>query len=255
MLDDIYNNASGWVPRMRPPLSFSADDVVRYQKIIDSRIGTTRGKSIIKLAWAPSELRWRPHKLIDNPTGYTFPIFIYGYDKNGDEVAAPRYVLLERAEPEQYEPTWEAQRYMSIKGVPWDAKGPCPSERYTELWRHCLHDGNCCPCRGVECSCDKDCWGLYAEPNDDLLERIGRWREITKDDSDVQPTRDGRYFEAPNAQRELRSKLSAQEENEKTQRRQMQEDDRRYIEASPVSFLPPGMSTTKSGLIVSSDLL
>ena len=234
---------------MRPPHSFTENARVAYQKRIDSVVGTTKGgRPIIKLAWAPDEMRWRPYSLETAAPGYTFPIFVAIKDEEGNEIAAPRWVLLERSEPEQYGPTWEQGRYGVHDGKVWDWKGPCPAERYTELWRHVVHDGRCCPCKGDQCDCtDVDCWGLYVDPNDALLEKIGRWVEITTSDSDIKPTMDARSFTAPNAQRETAHALALAEERERTERHAR--IDTHYIEASPVSFTPR-LKRTKGGLLV-----
>ena len=176
-LDDTLNNASGWRYSMPPPRSFTFKQQKDYQKRIDEICGTSDGRSIVKLAWAPDELRWRPHAMDEAPPGYTFPIFFYGYDTEGKEIAAPRWVLLERLKPEQYADHWEAGRYSVHEGKVWDWKGPCPSERYTEMWCHAAHNGECCPCRGDSCDCDETldhCWGLYRDPDEGLLNRLRR---------------------------------------------------------------------------------
>lgn len=255
-LDD-YSDKLKWVPEMRPPASFSAEDVTRYQRQIDSIVGTSKGKSIIKLAWAPSELRWRPYNMVSGEAlGYTFPIFIAGWDEFGVEIAAPRWVLLERAEPEQYAPGWTAQRYMMFKGDVWDAKGPCPDERYTELRCHGYHDTNCCPCRGYQCVCeDVGCWGLYADPNEDLLQWIRDAVELLKGDSDIKPLQDARFFESPNAQRETENQIVTADEAERITRHQLVKDMEPWTVRNRVGALVPGTSRTKAGLIVSSDLV
>lgn len=249
MLDVDLTNPETWHPNMVPP---SIVDVAAYQSRIDNLVGTSKGKSIIKLAWAPDEKRWRPFRIgFDKPTGYTFPIFFAFKDRLGNEIAAPRWVLLERAEPEEYGPSWEQSRYMVIKNQVWDCKGECPPERYTELWRHCDHDGKCCPCRGAICDCEVDCWGRYLEPNDQLLARIGSWVETTEGDSDIQPHSDARYTETPNAQRAVARRILKRDEVEKRERDQRKKDSRHSIETSPVHFLPPsGMTRTESGLFI-----
>ena len=176
-LDDTLNNASGWRYSMPPPRSFTFKRQKEYQKRIDEICGTSDGRSIVKLVWAPDELHWRPHPLDQEPEGYTFPIFIYGYDEEHREVAAPRWVLLERLKTEEYAKHWETGRYSVHEGKVWDWKGPCPSERYTEMWHHADHNGECCPCRGEVCDCHESrdhCWGLYRDPDERLLDRLRR---------------------------------------------------------------------------------
>jgi len=240
------DGAEHWYPDMPMPASFGPKQLAAFQKRIDDIVGTVDGRSIIKIAWAPDEKRWRPHPHGTEPDGYTFPIFIAYMDAEGHEVAAPRFVLLQRLEWEQYAPIWEAGRYTVeevkyayatdedgnyIKGrfgdlIPvgavgdgrlWDWKGPCPNERYTELWCHAYHDGVCCPCikYGI-CDCGEQydhCWGQYLEPNEQLLDWVRKKAYEARNDPDVQPNRDIRHFEASHAQNELRSReLSAREQ-------------------------------------------
>lgn len=210
------DGAETWTPFMPAPSNF---DKAVYQKRIDNIVGTRDGRPIIKLAWAPDELRWRPHAHGDTPPGYTFPIFIAYHDADGSEVAAPRWVLLERLEPEQFAPTWEATRYSMYQGRLWDWSGPCPSERYIELRAHCYHDGVCCPCRKLwtcQCGVEYDhCWGRYAEPDEQLLNWIRRKSWEAQHDPDVKPTDDVRYLESAHAQQELRSTVLNRQEQQK----------------------------------------
>lgn len=190
-------------------------DVAAYQGSLDFIVGTRHGRPIIKLAWAPDELRWYPYALDTEPRGYTFPIFHAYTDAEGQFIAAPRWVLLERFEPEQYGPTWETGRYSVYDGSVWDWKGPCPPERYIELRCHSAHDGVCCPCLGDTCKCGTDydhCWGNYLDPNDRLLDWV-RWNAAEgRKDSDVKPTLAANEFTAPRAQAQLKSAiLTAQE--------------------------------------------
>ena len=235
---------------MAPPSSFGPDKVRAFQAQIDHVLGTTKsGKSIIRLAWAPSELRWRPHVLGDDVPGYTFPIFFYGWDEDGREIAAPRWVLLERNEPEQYSASWEQGRYSVREDQVWDWKGPCPAERYIELWRHGYHDGSCCPCYGAACKCvdTDDCWGLYAEPNRDLLARIERAKQRLKDDSDVQPLTDAKDFSAPNEQRESASRILTAEQAAKARRDDFSKEIMDYWLKQPRT-VSSGLKRTESGL-------
>lgn len=200
------NTAKGWYFSVPPPSGFGYREQGKYQRRIDDAIGSHNGRPLMKLAWAPDELRWRPHRLGDDPPGYTFPIFYRGKDEDGNELAAERWVLLERIEPEQFAPTWEAGRYTKHDGSVWDLKGPCPGERYTELRCHSYHDGNCCPCIGDACECGEQydhCWGKYAEPDEHLMNWIRETAWKARQDPDVNPTQDIRQFHAPNAQRAL----------------------------------------------------
>jgi len=189
---------------MRPTFDRAA-----YQQRIDQSIGTANGRPLIKLVWCPEEFRWTPHRLERAPEGYTFPVFCTS--KVAGSFRAPeRWGLLQRLEWPQFGPTWEAIRYKRHDGSVWDLKGPCPEERYAELRLHSYHTGKCCPCIGYLCACDPDCEGNYAEPDQHLMEWIRKVAYEARQDSDVDPQADVRFFEAPNAQRELKSERETQ---------------------------------------------
>ncbi len=201
--NDKLNTTPEWHPRMSPPASFTRQDAAKWQTRLNESIGTRNGRPLTKLAWAPDELRWHPHRMESEPKGYTFPIFIYGSDESGEKIAAPRWVLLERIEPEQFARNWERGRYSRADGSMWDWKGPCPTEQYVELRAHCYHDGQCCPCQGqAQCKCDPlfTCWGNYLDPNERLFEWAKQQMQRAREDSDVQPTREADDFVAPKAQ-------------------------------------------------------
>lgn len=247
-LDDTLNHAADWYPQMPPPHSFSRLDAIEFQKRIDTIAGTRNEKPLIKLAWAPDELRWRPHKMGEEPPGYTFPIFIYGWDENRNEIAAPRWVLLQRAEPQHYAGTWEASRFSVYKGDVWDWRGPCPPERYTELRCHSYHDGECCPCHGDTCECGQEydhCWGKYLDPSESLLDWV-RWtvRE-SLNDPDVKPNEDVRYFTAPNAQRDLVTRQQHAEEKRVIEMEEFNRQLANFWATKPTSI---GLKRSESGL-------
>jgi hypothetical protein len=187
--------------------------------------------------------------MTEDPIGYELPIFVYGNDANGEKVAAPRWVLLERLEPEQYASTWEMGRYSVYDGTVWDWKGPCPPERYIELRAHSVHDGECCKCTGDTCVCGEQyahCWGKYLDPNERLLDWIRKVAYETRNDTDVQPTRDIRFFSAPHAQREA---VTAQEQRANRQVADVDDFTRQMAEfwaRKPVSS--NGLRRTESGI-------
>ena len=238
--NELYEPKDGaelWVPDMPAPRSVNQG---AFQKRIDDIVGTRDGRPIVKLAWAPDEKRWRPHAHGDDPPGYTFPIFIAYHDKDGNEIAAPRWVLLERLEPEQYAAMWEDRRYtIESDGRLWDWTGECPNERYVELWCHAYHDGLCCPCikYGI-CACGEQyehCWGKYLDPNERLLDWIREKAFEARQDSDVKPTEDIRGFEAPNAQKKLATVMKAAEEKRKEARLQFSSSMLSHWERKPHS--------------------
>jgi hypothetical protein len=174
-----------------------------YQKRINDIVGTADGRPLIKLVWCPDEFRWTPHKLGDDPPGYSYPIFCNGRDADGEFRAPERWGLMDRLEWGQFGPTWEAVRYKKHKGFVWDFKGPCPSERYAELKCYSVHNGKCCDCIGESCACETHCWGGYAEPDEHLMNWIRKTAWESRHDPDVEPFADVRFFEAPQAQRDV----------------------------------------------------
>lgn len=186
-----------------PPRGF---DQAAYQRRIDEIAGTRDGRPNMLLVWAPSSPRWCPRRMEDDPQGYVFPNFCDGASENGELVAPDRWALLERIEYQQYAPTWELGRYSWFDGSIWDWKGPIPSEKYIELRVIAIHDGKCCPCTGDECQCCTEashCWGKYVEPNEHLMDWIRHTAWESRNDPDVDPTADIRYFTAPRAGRDL----------------------------------------------------
>lgn len=251
-LDDVLNNAQGWKPNMAAPLSFTTKQRAEYQQRIDGIVGTRNGLSIIKLAWAPEELRWWPHRLgQEEPRGYQLPIFYYGNDHEGQKVAAPRWVLLELVLPEQYASSWEGARYMHWEGTTWDLSGPMPDHRYLELRAHCYHDGHCCPCHGAECVCGPDyahCWGNYLDPNERLLDWIREAAFKARQDPDVDPTCDAQSFEAPNAQREAVAAARKRQEIQDERQAELWQSAVDHLERQPVSISTEGLKRTASGI-------
>lgn len=233
-----------------PPRGFNA---AAYQKRIDSIVGTRNGRPIVKLAWAPAERRWMPHRMEDEPQGYIFPIFCHGKDANGQLTAPDRWVLLERIEPPQFAPTWEAGRYSRYDGSLWDWKGPLPDEKYIELRAYGYHDGNCCSCIGDECKCGVEynhCWGQYREPDEGLLQWIAQKAWEARHDTDVQPDRDIRAFEAPQAQRDVVAHQERVKQQEDTEMELFDREMRNVFLKQACVIPVDGFKRTDAGLIV-----
>lgn len=219
---------------MSKPLNVN---LVACQKRIDRITGTRDGRPLILLDWAPDRFRWMPHRLGTDPEGYTFPSFCGSRDKDGELHSPERWGLWQRNEPEQYRITWEAGRYAKDKrnGCVYDIKGPCPPEKYTELHLHALHDTDCCPCDGYECACDDYCEGKYAQPNEDLFNWIRRVAHEASRDSDVQPTEDMRFFEAPAAQAQVVATEQRVQEQLAATDAAVDKEVRDYIRRHPIS--------------------
>lgn len=200
---DPINRPEKWWPAMARPLGYDRVAQARYQKLIDRLTGTSRdGQSLIRLDWGPEVLGWQPYPLGSNPIGYTQPTWLALWDHEGSDVAAPRWVLSERIEPEQYLPGWENDRWLWMdtpnraviydalgnevteKGRLHDVKGdPPPNGFYSPLHCHLVHKHGCCQRPGN----GERCWGYYAEPNTDLLELVGSWAWVARNDKEVDP--------------------------------------------------------------------
>lgn len=208
--EDVLNLPEAWWPGMGKPASFGREAIERFQKQIDEITGTRDGLSLMKLEWAPQVMKWRPHPLTETGEGYNFPVFLALWDSDGREVAAPRWVLMERVEPDQYLDDWESSRWAMVGDQMWDAKGPAPENGYyVPLWRHIIHE----PQRGC-CLIQPDgadCWGNYIKPNEDLLARIQKCASKARNDKDVQPLTPSHLFRSPNAQREVLTNLQTAE--------------------------------------------
>lgn len=188
---------------MRKPWEFDAPKVARFQKLIDRITGLSRGHSIIKLEWGPDVLGWQPYPHGSNPIGYTQPTWLALWDSEGNDVAAPRWVLSERCEPEQYIPGWENGRWVWMdtpnrvvlyddqgnevteKGKLHDVKGEAPPDGIYTPWHcHTVHRDGCC----LRPKNESQCWGYYVEPNQQLLEFIAERAWAARNDKEVDPT-------------------------------------------------------------------
>lgn len=207
IVDEDYwhplNRPEAWKVAMPRPLGFDIAAQSRYQKLIDRITGTGRdGQPLIKLDWGPEVLGWQPFPLGSNPIGYTQPTWLALWDAEGNDVAAPRFVLSERIEPEQYLPGWENDRWIWMdtpnrvvlyddrgeevteKGRLHDVKGDPPANGfYSPLHCHLIHKHGCCKRPGNA----ERCWGYYVQPNADLLEIIGAWAWTARNDKEVDP--------------------------------------------------------------------
>jgi hypothetical protein len=186
---------------MRPPFGI---EVRTFQKLIDRIVGTFRDQSIIKLEWGPDVLGWQPYPHGSDPIGYTQPSWLACWDSEGNDVGAPRWVLSQRCEPEQYLPGWEDGRWVWLdtpnrvvlyddqgneiteKGKLHDVKGdPPPNGLYTPWHCHTDHHSGCC----LRPRNEEHCWGFYVPPNQALLEFIAEQAWLARQVREVDPTR------------------------------------------------------------------
>lgn len=242
---DVINYPEVWFPGMPAPESCGPIRVAEYQERIDRALGTRDGQPIVRLDWAPRVFKWRPHPLHEEPEGWTFPVFLALWDSSGREVAAPRWVLLERIEPHQYMDSWEEGRYATHEGQIYDAKGPAPERGYyIPLWRHIIHKDSCCLQPGNR----QTCWGHYVEPNEGLFHRIIRAAYKARNDSDVKPMTPSRFFTSPKAQLEVKEQIHAVEKrNDAMLDEVFVEADRRRQKQTAYSLPEPSRIITLGG--------
>jgi hypothetical protein len=90
------------------------------------------------------------------------------------------------------------------------------------------------------------CWGKYSEPDEQLLNwvRMKAWE--SRNDPDVNPTADVRYLESAHAQRELRSRIIADQEKKKEERDEFNKYMESHWNRKPHST--NGLMKTNSGL-------
>lgn len=175
---------------LNDPLSWGASDwscplsdeqVAAFQARIDSVVGTSRGESIVKLAWNADKRYWREictnWDSVGKPTEFIKrPIVLYKSvrEPNGKllhDIPVPRWLLLTRLEPEQYAGTWardskvwmpDRQQYVQVK-----PEVPPAGGWYVWLMTIADHDQWCCSQAAEE---DRSCYGLYADPGRGILE-------------------------------------------------------------------------------------
>lgn len=198
---DVLNAPLAWFSTMPRPTSWGELLISYWQEQIDNIIGTTNGRPRLWLRWGPEVMRWRPAPVGEGD--YDFPLCYVAF-QNHQPIALPRWVLLERQEPEQFAPGWENHRRQRIEGKIIDVRGPLPKERYTWAYTHSAHEDGCCL---KAKNAGNPCWGYYVEPNDEMLNWVReKWKEIVAD-SDVKPFEDARHFQAPKAQLEARNQI------------------------------------------------
>lgn len=99
-------------------------DVEGFQKKIDRVVGTTvKGEPIVRLRWARDCKKWmntewdsfgNALKGEDILKYCAFRVDVDGQPGDYVEVAPPRWVLEQRYEPEQYAPSWDSARYLTV---------------------------------------------------------------------------------------------------------------------------------------------
>lgn len=195
---DNLNDPLKWWSTINPPL-FNRG---KFQKKVDKIVGlSVRRKSIIVLRWAWESSYEMFGKLKQRYSFLTLEI-------KGQEVqfSVPRWVIEQRIEPEQFESSWNATRYVvdpatvvtDTSTAKYDLngdvtyagdvvhsgdkrdKGPCPNEWHQNLWVIADHDILCC--EKAE-KMNRSCWGYYRNPSQWDLSEISRIHHAKLNDS------------------------------------------------------------------------
>lgn len=172
-----YDDPRTWKPRTGKPLF----DSVAFQKQINRITGTD---DAVKILWAPHWEEWKPRIVGATITDETVPAHSALNDSKGNPVAPPRWMAVERIEPEQWLPNWDKNRWFRDPRDSefYDLRGPAPAERFQFLFTIADHDDHCCEKRMRKTLV---CWGYYRDPNSqDLFEIKARWSKSMADPVD-----------------------------------------------------------------------
>jgi hypothetical protein len=171
-----FDDPAVWLRSPLHDAPLRASEVEIVQREIDSIVGTTRdNKSIVKLVWNGDRAFWKQFHTDWNAFGHPrgeilrrpFVLYKTIVDKNDKLVRdafPPRWLLLTRIEPEQYQGTWarDTKIFCPERGVQIQLLPETPPKDYY-LWFQTIarHSELCCPtaaANGVEC------YGLYTHP-------------------------------------------------------------------------------------------
>lgn len=175
--DEVLDNPQRWTVGMRPP----AFSVLAYQRRLDQITGVP---GAVTLKWAPDWKVFKSRRIGETVDEETAPAQSALNDSRGRAVAPPRWMLVERIEPEQYAPRWENNRWFNDPrdGYLYDLRGPCPSEHFRWYMTIAGHDSRCCTQRHAN---NFVCWGYYKHPGELELARVARdWRKTLEDPVD-----------------------------------------------------------------------
>lgn len=186
------NDPRKWWKTVNPPLV----NQKKWQKQIDGITGLTlRGQSKILLRWA-----WEANYVMYDRRRYWYGFTTVMVNGVPTDFSVPRWVVMERVEPEQIRESWEASRYTVepssvvnevdpvtgiVKKVVYAGdkldKGPCPGEWFRDLWTIADHDELCC--KKAE-AMNRACWGYYRHPDRRDVKRVEKIHGMKmKDDS------------------------------------------------------------------------
>lgn len=175
--DDVLDNPKRWEVGMRPP----AFSVLAYQRRLDQITGVP-GAMVLK--WCPDWQVFKSRTIGESVDEETTPAQSALTDSTGRTVAPPRWMIVERIEPEQYVPGWETNRWFNDPRDRqlWDLRGPCPPEYFRHYITVAAHDRLCCQQRHAN---NFACWGYYKHPGEQELAKVARdWRKTIADPID-----------------------------------------------------------------------
>lgn len=175
--DDVLDNPKRWEVEMRPP----AFSVLNFQRRLDQITGVP---GAVKLVWCPDWKIFKSRRVGQSVGEELTPAQSALTDTLGRSVAPPRWMLVERVEPEQYVPGWDNNRWFNDPrdGEFYDLRGPCPSEYFRWYITVAAHDRLCCEQRHAN---NFVCWGYYKHPGEQELAKVGRdWRKTLADPVD-----------------------------------------------------------------------
>lgn len=162
---------------MRSP----AFSVLAYQRRLDQTTGVS---GAVTLKWAPDWQVFKARAIGESIDEETTPAQSALTDARGRSVAPPRWMLVERIEPEQYVRDWDRNRWFNDPrdGRLHDLRGPCPSKYFRWYMTIAAHDYRCCELRHAN---NFVCWGYYKPPGEQELAKVARdWRKSITDPVD-----------------------------------------------------------------------
>lgn len=190
------NNESAWTNGYQPKSApLSKEEIERRQSDINSIIGVTRdSQPILKLVWNGDVEFWEAVYIAWDNTGVPTkevkrPLVLYKSEWSEDKTKlvrdyfVPRWLLLQRSEPETYMKHWEQFSYMvspnvtelkmtigkdgiiraaqESKKILFRPPVPPKNGWYRWFMTICDHDGTCC---GHAAQFGANCFGSYAPP-------------------------------------------------------------------------------------------
>ena len=209
----FLNDEKSWLKSQPTDAPLSRDEIASIQKEIDSIIGTGGGGNpILKLVWNGDQDYWEefyiewnafgePTKSVKRPQILYRSIWSDDKKKFIKDIFVPRWLLLRRAEPEQYAKNWKQFSYMTsskftrleyvdtpmgerLRPQPQKIlfRPPVPPAGGWYRWFMTIGEHNSCCCM-KKAALNLNCFGSYAHPRAalDELYRIAEARKNARD--------------------------------------------------------------------------